>query len=286
MTRKGLNQGKRLPLALLLLIWALSLCPDLSAQNERQEEAFIDETKLLEIESRMLYFYDQIEEIAQKVDLFAPEDLAKASQQVSAIDSKWDVYYQSRQAEIANDDSLLQIVANYQLAKQGVLDSIAYKTRYFDAQTRFGQAESLIASQDSTYKQLYETALGYSLLKQLAPQLETLKGKEQLLFADIQQQYETAKGLAGEFGELRPRLEKIEENYITLKNSSEKIQALEYKPLFQKIKDYLYGLAAVAMILMFLNMAQAKIKMIKQARENARKMSEMMNKDENDYPTI
>lgn len=285
MTRKGLNQGKRLPLALLLLIWALFLCPDLSGQNE-QEEAFIDETKLLEIESRMLYFYDQIEEIAQKVDLFAPEDLAKVSQQVSAIDSKWDVYYQSRQAEIANDDSLLQIVANYQLAKQGLLDSIAYKTRYFDAQARFGQAESLIASQDSTYKQLYETALGYSLLKQLAPQLETLKGKEQLLFADIQQQYETAKGLAGEFGELRPRLEKIEENYITLKNSSEKIQALEYKPLFQKIKDYLYGLAAVAMILMFLNMAQAKIKMIKQARENARKMSEMMNKDENDYPTI
>lgn len=285
MTREGLNQGKRRPLALLLLIWALFLCPDLSGQNE-QEEAFIDETKLLEIESRMLYFYEQIEEIAQKVDLFAPEDLPRASQQVSAIDSKWDVYYQSRQAEIANDDSLLQIVANYQLAKQGVLDSIAYKTRYFDAQTRFGQAENLIASRDSTYKQLYETALGYSLLKQLAPQLETLKGKEQLLFADIQQQYETAKGLAGEFGELRPRLEKIEENYITLKNSSEKIQALEYKPLFQKIKDYLYGLAAVAMILMFLNMAQAKIKMIKQARENARKMSEMMNKDENDYPTI
>ena len=40
------------------------------------------------------------------------------------------------------------------------------------------------------------------------------------------------------------------------------------------------------MILMFINMAQAKIKMIKQARENAKKFSQMMNKDENDYPTI
>ena len=166
------------------------------------------------------------------------------------------------------------------------LDSIAYKKHYFEAVADFGEAESFIASQDSVYKRLYETAIEYSLLKQLATQLETLKGKEQLLFADIQAKYEAAKNIAQEFGELQPRFQIIEENFITLKNNSEKIQAQEYKPIFQRIKDYLYGLAAVAMILMFINMAQAKIKMIKQARENAKKLSQMMNKDENDYPTI
>lgn len=280
--RKGINRNKWS--LLVLLLWTLSLCPDLHGQNE--EELFIEEARLLEIENRMLFFYGQLQEIADKLPLYTAENLPKASQQVSTIDTKWEVYCQTRQAEIANDDSLLQIVANYQLAKQGLLDSIAYKQHYFGAIADFDQAENFIASQDSAYKQLLETAVEYSLLKQLAAQLETLKGKEQLLFADIQAQYEAAKNIAQEFGELQPRFQKIEENFIALKNSSEKIQAQEYKPLFQKIKDYLFGLAAVAMILMFVNMAQAKIKMIKQARENAKKISQMMNKDENDYPTI
>ena len=278
--RKGINRNKWSLIALLL--WTLSLCPCLYAQNNEQEQ-FIEETQLLEIEGRMLFFYDQLQEIANKLPLYTADNLPKASQQVSAIDSKWDVYCQTRQTEIANDDSLLQIVANYQLVKQGLLDSIAYKKHYFEAVADFGEAESFIASQDSVYKRLYETAIEYSLLKQLATQLETLKGKEQLLFADIQAKYEAAKNIAQEFGELQPRFQIIEENFINLKNSSEKIQAQEYKPLFQRIKDYLYGLAAVAMILMFIIMAQAKIKMIKQ---NAKKLSQMMNKDENDYPTI
>lgn len=281
--RKGIIRNKWSLLALLL--WTLSPCLHLYAQNNEQE-LFIEEAQLLEIENRMLFFYDQLREIADKLPLYTAGNLPKASQQVSAIDTKWDVYCQTRQAEIANDDSLLQIVANYQLVKQGLLDSIAYKKHYFEAVADFGQAENFIASQDSVYRRLNETAIEYALLKQLAPQLETLKGKEQLLFADIQAKYEAAKNIAQEFGELQPRFQIIEENFITLKNSSEKIQAQEYKPLFQKIKDYLFGLAAVAMILMFINMAQAKIKMIKQARENAKKFSQMMNKDENDYPTI
>lgn len=281
--RKGINRNKWSLIALLL--WTLSLGHCLYAQNNEQEQ-FIEETQLLEIEGRMLFFYDQLQEIANKLPLYTADNLPKASQQVSAIDSKWAIYCQTRQTEIANDDSLLQIVANYQLIKQGLLDSIANKKHYFEAVADFGEAEIFIASQDSVYERLYETAIEYSLLKQLAAQLETLKGKEQLLLADIQAKYEVAKNIAQEFGELQPRFQIIEENFINLKNSSEKIQAQEYKPLFQRIKDYLYGLAAVAMILMFINMAQAKIKMIKQARENAKKFSQMMNKDENDYPTI
>ena len=88
------------------------------------------------------------------------------------------------------------------------------------------------------------------------------------------------------FSNFLPRFQPIEEKYIELKNISEKIQALEYKPWLQRIKDYLYSLAAVAMILLFLNMLQAKLKALKQARENAKKLREMMDKDNNDYPTI
>ena len=123
-------------------------------------------------------------------------------------------------------------------------------------------------------------------MKSAAPQLEQLKGEEQSLFAEVQQQYETAKNLSQEFPVFQPRFQQIEEKYIELKNRSEKIQALEYKPWIERVKDYLYSLAAVAMILMFINMVQAKIKTLKQARENAKKLREALHKEEDDYPTI
>ena len=66
---------------------------------------------------------------------------AKASQKVTTIDAKWNTYYQSRQIEIAEDDSLLQIVADYQLTKQNLLDSIAIQKHFFDAQKDFADAE-------------------------------------------------------------------------------------------------------------------------------------------------
>lgn len=70
------------------------------------------------------------------------------------------------------------------------------------------------------------------------------------------------------------------------RNTSDKIQALEYKPWFQRIKDYLFGLAAVSMILLFVNALQSKIQMLKQTRENAKKLKQMQNKEEDDYPSI
>ena len=140
--RKGINRNKWSLIALLL--WTLSLGPCLYAQNNEQEQ-FIEETQLLEIEGRMLFFYDQLQEIANKLPLYTADNLPKASQQVSAIDSKWDVYCQTRQTEIANDDSLLQIVANYQLVKQGLLDSIAYNKQFFLAVGVFGDAEFFFA---------------------------------------------------------------------------------------------------------------------------------------------
>lgn len=279
---KGINPNKWLLIALFL--WTLLHSSNLCGQNGEQD-LFIEETQLLEIENRMLYFYNQLQEITNKLPLNTAENISKTKQQVLAIDNKWEIYCQSRQSEIANDDSLLQIVANYQQTKQDLLDSISYKAHYLDVLANFDQAEQFITSQDSIYQQFYETAVKYSLLKQLAPQLEALKGKEQLLFSDLQAKYETAKGITQEFNELQPRFLEIEENFIMLKNCSDKIQAQAYKPLFQKIKDYLYGLAAVTIILMYINMIQAKIKALKQARENAKKFSQMM-KDENDYPTI
>lgn len=188
--------------------------------------------------------------------------------------------------DIADNDSLLQIVADYQLIKQNIQDSISAKRHYIQSLEDFTVAETFLSAQDSVYEKFHTDALEYSLIKQLAPQLEQLKGKEQILFAEIQEHYEKAKAAAEEFNELQPRINKIEQRYIDLKNTSDKIQALEYKPWFQRIKDYLFGLAAVSMILLFVNALQSKIQMLKQTRENAKKLKQMQNKEEDDYPSI
>lgn len=264
------------------VVWA----EEPSSQSNPGQEQLVDEMQRLEIESRMLSFYDQMHALSTDISHSAPDKLTEANQQVTTIDTKWNAYYQARQSVIADDDSLLQIVANYQLVKQTMLDSIAAKQHYFDAQKSFAEAEAFCLAQDSIYQALNKKAVEYSLVKSAAPQLEQLKGEEQSLFAEVQQQYETAKNLSQEFPVFQPRFQQIEEKYIELKNRSEKIQALEYKPWIERVKDYLYSLAAVAMILMFINMVQAKIKTLKQARENAKKLREALHKEEDDYPTI
>lgn len=278
MNKKQKHDGQT---RLVLLLLALLFCPKLWGQD-----SFSDGLQMLEIEGRMLGFYNQLSDISGRIPKATADELVEAGQQVTAIDTKWNAYYQLRQAEIAADDSLLQIVADYQLIRQSVLDSIAGRKHYYDSQKSFSDAEAFICSQDTAYERLYKTAFEYSLVKSLAPELDKVKGKEQLLFAEVQSRYENAKALQEEFGELKPRFLKMEELYIGLKNTSEKIQALEFKPWFDRIKDYLYSLAAVALILMFANMVQAKIKAFKQARENAKKFRQMMNQEEDDYPTI
>lgn len=272
--------------------WTIGLCLCIilsctSVSGQDEQTTFADKMHLLETEERMLYFYQELKDISARLGQCKTiEELAGTNKQVTAIDAKWNTYYQSRQIEIAEDDSLLQIVADYQLAKQNLLDSIAFRKHIIDARKEFTEAEIFFQKQDSSYAQLYKTALELSLVQALTPKLEKMKGKEQLLFAEVQGHYDTAKSLSEEFSEFLPRFQSIEEKFIEIKNTSEKIQALEYKPLLERIKDYLYSLAAVAMILLFLNMVQAKIKALKQARENAKKLHEMMNNEESDYPTI
>ena len=75
--------------------------------------------------------------------------------------------------------------------------------------------------------------------------------------------------------------------FAVLKNKSDTIQKMTYKPLIQRIKDYLLGLAAVAVLLMFISMMKARIKAAKEARKNLKKIKDAMTMSgQEDYPTI
>ena len=118
-----------------LCLWIM--LPSTRAWCQDDLSTFDNEMHLLEIESRLLGFYQELEEISVKVGQYTPDELIKADKQITTIDTKWNAYYQSKQIEIAEDDSLLQIVANYQLAKQNLLDSIVVQKHFFDAQKSF-----------------------------------------------------------------------------------------------------------------------------------------------------
>ena len=62
---------------------------------------------------------------------------------------------------------------------------------------------------------------------------------------------------------------------------------MEYKSPIERAKDYLMGVAYVAVILIFINMVTTKLQAAKKAREMLKKQKDLLNKNNNeDYPTI
>ena len=166
-----------------------------------------------------------------------------------------------------------------------VADTLASRKTQFDQLSAFAKAENIIWGQDKIYQRLYKEATQYSMAPQLAAKLEKVKAEEQAKFADISKYYAQAKEAAETFPGLALRMKAIDDKYFQLQTVSAKIQEMAYKPFIQRVKDYLLGLAAVAMLLMFLNMAKSKLKAVKAAKEQAKKMKEMMDGEHN-YPTI
>ncbi len=114
-----------------------------------------------------------------------------------------------------------------------------------------------------------------------------MKAKEQIIFAQVEKNYQQAKEISGEFPILHKQISKLEEEYIHLKSVSEKIQSSEYKPFIQRIKDYLMSLAAVAILFMFVNMIQSKIQMYRQLKKSAQEYKDAVyGNNDREYPTI
>ena len=282
----------------ILLLGALSLFPIGSvAQN-------LDSDSLnVEIESRMMQYADDLNQLAiicnMNLQFSSSSPLSTAYIKVlnskvkmaqdnyNSIDMRWNTFTQAMQADIADNENLMELMTQVQQLKQAVADSLTSKKQKVDALNDFARAEDLLLNQDSTYKRLYKTAFELSLVSKLAPRLEKVKAKEQVIFANLQSHYEKAKAATAIIPQLSSHMEDIEEKFTNLKAISEKIQAMEYKPLFVRLKDYLIGFACVAILLMFINMLWAKLQSLKSASKQLKKYQDMIhNNGGNQYPTI
>lgn len=262
------------------------------------------EAMQLEIASRLIQFSDELNQLLAvgKVNLTVDSEMGISQSVISAmekrmqslnqtynqIDVKWNTYYQAQQMDIANSEDLMNMVARIEELKQTVKDTLDSKTQVVEAVANFAAADQFIISQVSVYKNIYSKAYKLSLLKQLAPKLEKVKAKEQLLFTELQNNYNQAKAACEIVPSLSKRMETLDEQYVIMKSVSEKVQTLEFKPFIQRVKDYVLGLAGVAVILLFLNGMITKYKSYREKVASMKKYNDMMknNGKETTYPTI
>ena len=289
------------------LIVCLMLLPGLmKAQETASPEAVSPEVAQLklEIETRLSQFSDELNQLfavcqmplsfdgnveaSQSLISAMEQRMNYLNQSYNTLDVKWNTYYQAQLMDIANDEDLMEKVASFEGQKQVVKDSLDAKTQVVEAVMKFVEADKYIISQVSVYKSLYKKAYQLSLLQKLAPQLEKVKAKEQIVFGELQKNYEQAKASTELVPTLSKRMDVLDGQFVIMKSVSEKVQALEYKPFVQRVKDYVLGFAAVAIILLFLNGILTKFNAYRDKVANLKKYKEMMNNQGQgtNYPTI
>ena len=289
------------------LIVCLMLLPGLmKAQETASPEAVSPEVAQLklEIETRLSQFSDELNQLfavcqmplsfdgnveaSQSLISAMEQRMNYLNQSYNTLDVKWNTYYQAQLMDIANDEDLMEKVASFEGQKQVVKDSLDAKTQAVEAVMKFVEADKYIISQVSVYKSLYKKAYQLSLLQKLAPQLEKVKAKEQIVFGELQKNYEQAKASTELVPTLSKRMDVLDGQFVIMKSVSEKVQALEYKPFVQRVKDYVLGFAAVAIILLFLNGILTKFNAYRDKVANLKKYKEMMNNQGQgtNYPTI
>ena len=218
------------------------------------------------------------------LDVFS-ERLKSLTAAMNSFSTRWDTYSAAQQVYIADNDSLLNRSAVIQQMRQAVTDTLALRQQQRDQLVAFSTAEQFIWGQDKNYRQLYKKAIQYSTTSKLAAQLEKVKAEEQSLTAEVDKYFAQAKEAAASFPGLQLRMKAMENKVFELQTVSAKIQEMAYKPFIQRVKDYLMGLACVAILLMGLNLLKSKLAMVKQARDQAKKLKSLQNGQHN-YPTI
>ncbi|MBR5043429.1 MAG: hypothetical protein IKX67_09365 [Bacteroidales bacterium] len=293
----------RLKLISYLTVLVLALLPFGAGAQDKQASQHLDPGVRLEIQGRLTQFLDNMERVyvSCKAKLPVSNDmqltdgylrmlnhrLRSIEQNMKSLDVRWNNYIPMQQWEISQDERLMDYVERYEMMKQEASDSLEVRKQMVAALQAFSEAQSFMARVDSTYNSMGKRAFELSLTSKTAPLLEKQKMKEQLLFASVQEKFDQAKEAEKFHLVSEKRMEALEDSYAALKNKSDTIQAMTYKPLIQRIKDYLLGLAAVAVLLMFVNMVQAKIKAAKEMRENMKKYKDTLKLNgKDDYPTI
>lgn len=239
-----------------------------------------------ELQSEMNSYIDQVVSIGANLSNARAEQLDVANRSIQIVDAKWMDFFQKSADYISADEELLNLSFDYEQARSAAQDSITVRKERLEKAVIFVKSENFIANKAAEYLELEKKATELSLTKYTAKELENLKAKETIEFMDITKAFTTAKDAADINPALKQRMTALQSRYIAIQNSSSKIQAMEFVPLVTRIKDYLLSLAAVAIIMMFFIFIGNYIKTLKTAKESAKQMEEILQKNDREIPTI
>ena len=222
---------------LLLLTLFMSVLPMATrAQEEMTVYEEIDSTYTAISEHLLLFQEDLVQLHALSrfrvdVDIDMPlteplldvvgERMRTLTRAMNSFNARWDAYSQAQQVYIADNDSLLNKLAEIQQMRQIVADTLASRQKQYDQLTAFSKAESFVWGQDKAYRRLYKQAQQYSVSPKLASRLEKVKAEEQALFAQIQTSYGQAKEAAEAFPGLELRMKGIDNKFFELQTVSD-----------------------------------------------------------------
>ena len=253
---------------------------------EEETGPSLDEAMMLQISGTMESYLKELQVIADGIPKARKPKLASLEKKMTSLNVRWEAYNKVVEAEVAQSEVLLEMVSQFKNLSQAVNDSLDIQKQRAEAIVNFEKFEDSLPSWSKKYDKLQREALEYSLVPQTAQLLARVKNEEQLLSQELDQKYGEAKAAAELNPSLKERMKKVEQHYLTLKGTSEEIQATEYKSLFDRAKDYVLMFAGVAVILMFLSMVQNKIKQVKAAREAAKQYKDMLMNSNKEIPTI
>ena len=262
--------------------------PDtLHAELESRMKQYIEDLSHLALVCDMQFQFTQNTPLTDTYVKLIDDKIKMVDENMRSLDFRWTTFSQAMQMDVVDNEELMELMTQVQLLKQTLADTITSKRQQCKALADYVKAERLLFEKDSTYNHLYRTAFQLSLIQKAAPKLEKIKAKEQELFAQLQTSYEGAKNAVTLIPALATNMEMLDDKFAKYKAMSEKIQAMEYKPFIQRIKDYLIGLACVAIIILFFNLILSKLQALKKARQAAKQYQEALDRQGGGvYPTI
>lgn len=258
----------------------------LEAQTEAGSVSLEERQLVMSVNNKIKSFIDELEDLSAEVQSAPAEVYPVLLKRYNSTKLRWNTYYQSYQGFIADYEELMQAVIDYGVIDDNLVASLEELNARMNAMNGFEAAAEFIQSQDSLYANMLKKANALSASQKTAGELEKLKVKEQLIFAEVEGKYAEATAAVELLPSLKKKMNALEESYIALKSTSAKIQEVAYKPWIERAKDYLLGFAAVAVLMMFVSMLQNKIAAAKQMKESARQMRDALKKNNDDMPCI
>ena len=274
-------------IAFISLLASLCLTTQrLEAQTDVKPVSLEERQLVMSVNNKIKSFIDELEDLSAEVQN-APADVYPVLlKRYNSTKLRWNTYYQSYQGFIADYEELMQAVIDYGVIDDNIVASLEELKARMNAKNSFESAAAFIESQDSLYAGMLKKANILSASQKTAGELEKLKVKEQLIFAEVEEKYAEATAAVELLPSLKKKMDVLEESYVALKSTSAKIQEVAYKPLIERVKDYLLGFAAVAVLMMYVSMLQNKIAAAKQMKESARQMRDALKKNNDDMPCI